>query len=44
MYDYRRMTPWSSAADFIEPVGRETATKIWREYPILDYGKGCDPD
>jgi len=31
--------PWSSAADFIERVGRETASKIWREYPVLDYGK-----
>ena len=36
--------PWSSPADFIERVGRETATKIWREYPILDYGKTWDVD
>jgi hypothetical protein len=25
-------------------VGRETAEKIWREYPILDYGKKWDVD
>jgi putative transposase len=36
--------PWSSAADFIERVGREAATKIWREYPLLDYGKDWDFD
>ncbi len=36
--------PWSSATDFIERVGRETAEKIWREYPILDYGKKWDVD
>jgi putative transposase len=34
--------PWSSAADFIERVGRERASKIWREFPILDYGKTWD--
>jgi len=36
--------PWSSAADFIERVGRDWATKIWREYPILDFGKTWDFD
>ena len=36
--------PWSSASDFVERVGRETAAKIWREYPILDYGKKWDVD
>jgi len=34
--------PWSSAAEFLERVGRETAEKIWREHPILDYGKKWD--
>ena len=34
--------PWSSAAEFLARVGRETAEKIWREYPILDYGKKWD--
>jgi putative transposase len=34
--------PWSSASDFLERVGREMAEKIWRESPILDYGKKWD--
>jgi len=33
---------WSSAAAFVESVGRERASEIWKEYPILDYGKGWD--
>ena len=33
---------WSSAAAFVESVGRERAAKIWRDYPILDYGKRWD--
>ncbi|MCU1267765.1 MAG: Transposase [Acidobacteria bacterium] len=36
--------PWSSAAIFLERVGRERALKIWRKYPILDYGKKWDGD
>jgi putative transposase len=36
--------PWSSAADFLERVGQETALKIWREFPVLDYGKKWDVD
>ncbi len=36
--------PWSSATEFLERVGRETAANIWREYPILDYGKKWDVD
>ena len=35
---------WSSASDFLERVGHETAAKIWREFPILDYGKNWDID
>ena len=34
--------PWSSAAEFLEQAGRERAEQIWREYPILDYGKKWD--
>jgi putative transposase len=34
--------PWSSAHDFLARVGREAAEKIWREYPILNYGKKWD--
>jgi putative transposase len=33
---------WSSAAEFVNSVGRERASQIWKEYPILDYGKGWD--
>ena len=36
--------PWSSAADFIEQVGRDKAQTLWQEFPILDYGKGWDFD
>jgi putative transposase len=37
--------PFSNAADYIAEVGREEAARIWREYPVLDYGKGWDdPD
>jgi putative transposase len=35
--------PFSSAASFLETVGRETAEEMWREYPLLDYGEGWDP-
>jgi putative transposase len=34
--------PWSSAVDFLKRVGRDRTLKIWREYPILDYGKKWD--
>jgi putative transposase len=34
--------PWSSASEFLEKFGREKAEKIWREHPLLDYGKGWD--
>lgn len=34
--------PFSSAAGFLESVGRERAAAIWRDYPILDLGKGWD--
>ena len=35
---------WSSAAEFLERVGRERALQIWREFPVLDYGKKWDFD
>ena len=35
---------WSSAVEFLERVGRERALQIWREFPILDYGKKWDVD
>jgi len=34
--------PFSSAKDFLEAVGREEARRIWRAFPLLDYGKGWD--
>ena len=34
--------PFSSAPAFLKSVGRERAETIWREYPILDYGRGWD--
>jgi putative transposase len=34
--------PFSSAGNFIEQIGRDEALSIWREYPVLDYGKGWD--
>jgi len=36
--------PWSSASIFLERIGREEADRIWRTYPILDYGKKWDVD
>jgi putative transposase len=33
---------WSSAPKFLDRVGQERATQIWKDYPILDYGKGWD--
>lgn len=35
--------PFGSARDFLAGKGFETAARIWREYPILDYGKDWDP-
>ena len=34
--------PYSSANRFLEEVGYEKAVEIWKEYPILDYGKDWD--
>lgn len=34
--------PWSSADQYLEDIGAEAATKVWKEYPVLDYGKGWD--
>jgi putative transposase len=36
--------PWSSAADFLESIGRDKALQLWQEFPILDYGKDWDND
>jgi len=34
--------PYSSAVEYLEGVGHAEAERIWREFPILDYGKGWD--
>ncbi|MEO7317941.1 MAG: hypothetical protein ABIZ56_03020 [Chthoniobacteraceae bacterium] len=34
--------PFSSAREYLERVGRDEAIRAWKEYPILDYGKGWD--
>jgi putative transposase len=34
--------PWSSARSFLEEMGVERATAVWREYPVRDYGKNWD--
>lgn len=34
--------PFSSAREYLETMGREFAEQTWREYPLLDYGKGWD--
>ena len=34
--------PFSSARRFLDAVGREEAKRIWKAYPLLDYGKGWD--
>ncbi len=34
--------PWSSADQYLDDIGKEAAAKVWKEYPILDCGKGWD--
>jgi putative transposase len=34
--------PFSSAERFLEHFGNDEAARIWREYPLLDYGKDWD--
>lgn len=36
--------PWSSAHDFLACVGRDEALRIWRGFPVLDYGAKWDAD
>ena len=33
---------FSSAGNYLENVGKQKAVEIWREFPILDYGKDWD--
>jgi putative transposase len=34
--------PWSSAADFLAQTAPDESERIWRDYPLRDYGKGWD--
>jgi putative transposase len=34
--------PFSSVTEYLEHVGEQRAVEIWKNYPILDYGKGWD--
>lgn len=34
--------PFGSAPDYLATVGREEAVRVWRAFPILDYGAGWD--
>jgi putative transposase len=37
--------PFSSAGEYLAHVGQEEAARVWKEYPVLDFGKGWDdPD
>ena len=37
-YDWK----WSSAAEYIQRIGREEVERRWREYPLLNFGQGWD--
>lgn len=34
--------PFSSAIEYLAQTGHEDTARIWRDFPILDYGKGWD--
>ena len=34
--------PWSSAGDFLSGISSIEARRIWREYPLMNYGEGWD--
>lgn len=34
--------PFSSARAYLAEMGKERAAELWREYPLLDYGKDWD--
>jgi putative transposase len=35
--------PFSSAAEYVERVGRDEAARVWSDYPVMDYGREWDP-
>ncbi len=34
--------PFSNAREYLGEVGEEEATRRWKEYPVLNYGKTWD--
>ena len=34
--------PWSSARDYLANQGNDEAARIWKAFPVLDYGAGWD--
>ncbi|MCX7044670.1 MAG: hypothetical protein NTX50_04165 [Candidatus Sumerlaeota bacterium] len=34
--------PYGNAREYLEKLGRNEAKRIWRDYPVLDYGMGWD--
>ncbi len=34
--------PWSSARQYLEAIGHDEAQRMWKQYPIKEYGKGWD--
>ena len=34
--------PWSSAAEYLAQTGASEAERVWREYPLDEYGKNWD--
>ena len=34
--------PYSTASEYLAEIGREEAARLWKAYPLLDYGKGWD--
>ncbi|MBI2946378.1 MAG: hypothetical protein HYY23_01955 [Verrucomicrobia bacterium] len=35
--------PWTSAHAYLEAMGRDEAERVWREYPVRQYGAKWDP-
>ena len=34
--------PWSSAAEYLAQMGEIEVKRVWRAYPLYDYGKNWD--
>lgn len=34
--------PFSSAGEYLAQMGHSEAVRIWKQYPVLDYGRGWD--